>query len=332
MHRELPVSFRFIDTERDMLVNRLSTTKTNPYKDYRAFRSELREIVETEPGLQRFRAFMTTTRQESRYDNPFTFVENCPIDRDLPELGNADPVNAKRKKKTTFIAEGFLQLYAELAGEHPISYANVNDGDVFQDIFPKEALKDTQSQKALGPIWFHKDLANHFARPDAVNIICLHSFDENSIWTTFVSNQDVLENLTLRCLSALREPWFYTPYDDLTVMSGNVDLGKASNHAVLSPEGDIRFFEKRTQGLNDEASAAVQELVELLHRKKRRVLLRPGDFVAIANNVSLHGKEIGAIESEAEQWKRWCMKTVNVYSIEPHRKHLVAGSDYMING
>jgi hypothetical protein len=60
--------------------------------------------------------------------------------------------------------------------------------------------------------------------------------------------------------------------------------------------------------------------------------MRPGDFVCIANNLSLHGKEIGQIRSTTEQLRRWSMKTVNVYSIAPYVKHVVRGTDYLING
>jgi len=42
-------------------------------------------------------------------------------------------VQEKYEKKKTFVAECFLQVYAELSAQHPISYMNVNDGDVFQD-------------------------------------------------------------------------------------------------------------------------------------------------------------------------------------------------------
>src|SRR6218665_4128167 len=80
--------------------------------------------------------------------------------------------------------------------------------------------------------------------------------------------------------ATLREPWFYTPYDDLTVMTGKVQLGKAPDHAVLTREVDFRFFENRTEGQNDAARAAVMELKAALHANKRRVLMRPGDFVS----------------------------------------------------
>jgi hypothetical protein len=332
MHRDLPVNFRFGDAEHDALVQRLEAIRLNPYKAYAAFRHQVRLLVAGEPQLARFRDFLEARRRASAYEHPFVFLENCPIDRVLPELGNDDPVADKHAKKKTFVAEGFLQLYAEVAGEHPIAYLNVNDGDVFQDIYPKESLKATQSQKALGPIHFHKDLANHFVRPDLVNILSLRGCDDNEISTTFVANRDILAALDRHTLGVLREQVFYTPFDDLSVMSGNVQLGKAANHAVLTREVDLRFFENRTEGLTDSASSAVRRLTAALHAHKRRVQMRSGDFVSISNNLSLHGKEIGTVRDEAAQRRRWSIKTVNVHSIAPHLPHLVPGSDHLVNG
>lgn len=331
MYRELPVDFTFTADERSALVERLERIRINPYKSYNAFRHELRMVIANDANVVRLRNFMEGRRRGSAYEKPFVFIENCPIDSSLPEFGNDDPVAEKHAKKKTYVAEAFLLLYAEVAGEHPISYLNVNDGDVFQDIFPKEDLKATQSQKALGPIYFHKDLANHFVRPDLVNILGLRSSDENEIYTTFVSNHDVLGALSPDTLETLRQPVFYTPFDDLTTKTGNVKLGRAADHAVVA-QVDIRFFENRTQGLNDAAKRAVEELRGALHANKHRVLMRPGDFVSISNNLSLHGKEIGRIRDESAQRKRWSIKTVNVHSIAPHLPHVVPGSDYLING
>src|SRR6218665_3052057 len=332
MYRELPVDFSFTASEQSALVKRLEGIRISPYKSYSAFRHELRMLVANDPNVVRLRDFMEGRRRSSAYEKPFVFLENCPIDSVLPEFGNDNPVAEKHDKKKTFVAEAFLQLYAEVAGGHPLSPLNLNDGDVFSDIFPKENLKATQSQKALGPINFHKDLANHYVRPDLVNILGLRSSEENEIYTTFVSNHDLLNTLSPPTQARLRESWFYTPYDDLTVMTGNVQLGKAPDHAVLTREVDFRFFENRTEGQNDAARAAVMELKAALHANKRRVLMRPGDFVSISNNLSLHGKEIGCIRNEAAQCLRWSIKTVNVHSIAPHLPHVVPGSDYLVNG
>ncbi len=330
--RELPVNFRFTNQEKEEIISQFLLLSVNPYKQYPAFKQQVRSIISQSPKLQRFIEFMDEQRSVSSYNSPFVFIENCPIDHDLPEFDNDDPVKEKYIKKKTFVAESFLQTYAELSAQHPIAYLNVNDGDVFQDIFPKNSLKCTQSQKALGPIYFHKDFPNHFVRPDFVNILSLRSHVANKIYTTFSSNKDILENLSLVTKEKLRDCEFYTPYDDIIINSARVTLGTAANHPVLSGINHLRFFENRTIGLNSVAQAALDELLTVIHKYKKCTLMRPGDFVSISNNLSLHGKEVIEISSEAESCKRWSLKTVNVHSCAPHMKHFIEGTDYLVNG
>lgn len=275
---------------------------------------------------------MDEQRSLSTYESPFVFIENCPIDPTLPEFDNTDPVQDKHLKKKTFVAESFLQMYSDLASQHPIAYLNVNDGDVFQDIFSKDSLKYSQSQKASGSIYFHKDFPNHFVRPDFVNILSLRSHEDNKIYTTFSSNKAILENLSTAIKEKLRCCEYHTPYDDITMNSTRVKLEEAANHPILSGNNHLRLFEKRTLGLNPEAQAALDELIAVTHQVKKRVLMKPGDFVSISNNLSLHGKEIVKVANEAEQLKRWSLKTVNVHSCAPHMKHFIIGTDFLVNG
>ena len=329
---ELAVDFSFTDAERAALTARFEAINVHPYRTYPAFRHHVRLLAAEEPHAARLRQFLHVHRSRSSFDRPFVFMRNTPVDRHLPDLDNSNPVSAKHALKSSFVAEAFLQLYAELAGEHPISYVNVNGGDVYQDIFPQESMKASQSQKALGPIHFHKDLANHFVRPDTVNILSLRSSDANEIHTVFASNREVLAALDGETLDVLRKPWFHTPYDDLTLRGARVALGRAPAHAVLACESDLRFFEHRTEALDSRGTDALEKLAAAVHACKRRVLMRPGDFVSIANNLSLHGKEVGRIGDPREQRRRWSIKTVNVHVVAPHLRHMVAGTDYLING
>jgi hypothetical protein len=169
-------------------------------------------------------------------------------------------------------------------------------------------------------------------RPDFVNILSLRSHHENEIYNTFVSNKDILDNLSSEAISKLRQCEFYTPYDDITVSTSTVELGRAPNHSILVGSNHMRFFENRTVGLNPGAQAAVDELLELAHRYKKIRKMRSGDFVAICNSLSLHGREVHSIADPAESDRRWSLKTVNVHCSAPHLKHFVVGTDYLVSG
>ncbi|MBA2649481.1 MAG: hypothetical protein H0U75_07810 [Legionella sp.] len=332
MLNELEVNFTFTDSEKDAITEHLLTLNVNPYKFYPTFKYQVRQVIASLPQFERFLDFMEYQHSVSSYDFPFVFIENCPMDPELPELGNDNPVQVKYEKKKTFVAESFLQLYAELAAQHPISYINVNDGDVFQDILTKESLRYTQSQKSGGTIYFHKDFPNHFVRPDFVNILSLRSYDKNEIYNTFVSNKDILTHLSKEAMDTLRLCEFYTPYDDITVSTSTIDLGRAPNHTILVGRHHMRLFENRTVGLTPKAQSAVDELLTVAHAYKKTRRMRSGDFVAISNNLSLHGRDMHQITNIAESNRRWSLKTVNVQCCAPHLKHFVAGTDYLVNG
>ena len=329
---ELPIDYVFGDQERESIYRFLASIPINPYRHYEAFCQRVAELSQGETFAPDFVEFMRETRHRDHRAQPFVFMRNAPIDKIQPIFDFVDPVQSKHFLKRSFVAEGFLALFATLDGTHPISYLNVNDGDVFQDIYPKESMKNSQSQKALGEIHFHKDLANHFVRPDFVNILAMRSHEKNETLTTFVRNVDIFEGLDASTLETLERKAFHTPFDDLTVSAKNVELGEAEKHAVIIDSGDIRFFENRTIGLDEEASVALQKLVTLLHARKRRVLLQPGDFVAIQNNWSLHGKELGQIAEPELLPTRWMIKTVNVFDPASCRAHLMPGSSYLVNG
>jgi L-asparagine oxygenase len=330
---ELPIDLVFSDIEREHLTSALRRVSTNPYLNYEDFDAEITEIG-AGGAPERFADLCATKRECSIYEEPYVILRNCPVDDDLPFLSFDSPVLDKRARKKTFVAEGFLLLYAKLMGQQPIGYINVNDGDVFQDIHPMRSMAETQSQKALETIYFHKDLANHYVRPDWVNILGLRASAANQIYTSYVRNKDLIESLPEETKGVLREEEFNTPFDDLTVASGNKVMGRADDHRILggAKDYDIRFFENRTIGLTPRAEAAVAEVTRTLHRLKKRIQIGSGDMIGTANNETVHNKEIARIGDPEALRNRWLMKTVNVRDLAAHRRHILEGRVRIVNG
>lgn len=329
---ELAVDFVFTDTERERLTDRLLEVEPNPYREYEAFDAAIAELLDSDVVSPRLREFAEEVKEWDRVERPFVLMRNCPIDREVPVFDYESPVESKHELKETFIAEGYLSLYAQMVGTPPVGYNNVNDGDVFQDIYPKASMKDSQSQKALGEIRFHKDLANHFVRPDYVNMLSMRADPRNRVYTCFVANRQAIAELSPETVEALRETEFHTPYDDLTVAKTNTVLGEAPPHPVLSDEVDLRFFEGRTVGQTERAERAIAELTETLHALKARVLLMPGDFLSEHNNYSIHCKEIAEVHDAETLKTRWIIKTVNVDELEPHQEHFLADRYAIVDG
>jgi len=331
---QIPVDFIFSDSERDHLKLSLAKVTDNPYSSYTHFEEQISRLAESDAVVERFRRLCEAKRGGDVYEDPYVVMKNCPVDDNLPQLSFETPVVDKRNLKKTFVAEGFLLLYAKLMQQEPIGYLNVNDGDIFQDIHPMQRLAQTQSQKALDTIYFHKDLANHFVRPDWVNILGLRANPANRIFTSFVKNKDILEAFPSKTKEILRQEVFHTPYDDLTTSSENKEMGDAPNHQILggATDYDIRFFENRTMGLTDEARKAVSDVLATLHRLKKPFLILKGDFIGSANNECVHNKEVAWIGDLDAQKNRWLMKTVNVRSLGDHWQHMVDGRVRIVNG
>ena len=331
----IKVDYIFSTEANAAFIQRFLQISANPYKDYGGFRSEVFSLIADSRVIpEDFHNLCHAKRYANQYDDPYVLLKNCPVDPDLPMLDLDDPVTDKRNRKTTYVSEAFLMLYAALMGQEPIGYINVNDGDVFQDIHPMRSLMDTQSQKAAKTIYFHKDLANHFVRPDWVNILGLRASEQNEIFTSFVRNRDLLEYLDEAVKVGLRAERFYTPYDDLTLSSSNKELGRAPKHQILggAAEYDIRFFENRTVGVDEEAQELVDEIVKALHTLKLRLLILKGDFIGAANNECIHNKEVVRIRDESAVTNRWLMKTVNVKSLDDHKTHMMDQEIRIING
>lgn len=330
-HWTIEPEFILTDEEHQSLRAALVTTTVSPYRNYVAFNRQVTDIIRSGAVPRRFLDYVAGLAGRDRAAEPVVVIKNVPYDTDVPIFDFADPVKSKYEVKTSFVAEAMLALFAQLAGTPAIGYVNVNDGDVYQDIYPKESMASSQSQKALKEIHFHKDLANHFVRPDQVYMVGMRSHVENRVYTSFVRNKDIWPCFNAEELDVLRGENFYTPFDDLSIV-GRKDLGDADMHPVLGPVGDLRYFEGRTRGLTPESEDLLLKLDRTLHALKQRVFIEPGDFVVTYNNYTIHAKEVVEVADEAKLRTRWIIKTVNVDSIAPHLSHLVAGTDFLVNG
>jgi hypothetical protein len=313
----LHVDLVITDQERDNLIDSLGSVRANPYRHYEDFCAEVRRIAWSAGTPARLREYAAQRRAESAVDSPIGMVKNAPIDPSLPVFDHEEPVRSKHALKTTFVAEGFLTLYAELAGTPGISYENANFGDVFHDVYPGPGSAGGLAQKSLGPISFHRDLANHFVRPDYLYMLGMRSGGANAVHTTFASNKEVISRMDAASLAVARQSRFETP-------------GEPPVHPLVSGAWGLRVSENRTEGLDAEAESVLRAVVSIVHAVKRGVDIQPGDFVIICNNHCIHSRELAEVADPAQLATRWLIKTMNVDSRGPHARHLVDGVAYMV--
>ena len=317
----MKAQFSFSDGERDQVTAALLALTANPYREYAQFVEQVKELADDPVLPGRVRQFIEDLRLRAWTAEPLVRASNCPIDPVLPLLDPKDPVTCKYRTKATFVAEGFLALWAELTGTEIISHRSVNDGDRFHDIFPKESMYTSQSQKTLGTLRFHRDFTNHFVSPDFVTTMVLRDAGANEVVSTFTRNSDVLARLDRATLRVLRQRRFHTPFDDISTSENRVldDVDRTADaHALLFGECGIRVFEGRTVGLDVEAAEALAQVLALLHVHKRSFVNRPGELVGFANDAVIHGREARRVVDRAALTQRWLMKTHNVWSLTAH--------------
>jgi L-asparagine oxygenase len=324
--------FVFTEDETNALHDALYEVAAHPYRDFAAFIADLGLLQGDRRMPTRFVEFCEASVLRDFSSKPFVVIGNAPIDRDLPRFGSGDPVAEKRRLKKTFVAEGFLGLYAILTGTEVIAHLSVNEGDFFHDIYPKESMFDTQSQKTLKTLRFHRDFTNHFVCPDFVNTLTLRDSVENEVYSTFTVTKHAVDDLSDADLQTLSSPRFYTPFDDVSTTNTNVKLGRAKDHPVLLGEQGAKIFEGRTVGLDEEAQAALDRFVAALHSNKQVRVSRPGDSVTFSNHHVIHGREVRRINDMESLKQRWLLKTHNVYSLQAFEEFFLEDRFGVVNG
>jgi L-asparagine oxygenase len=323
--------FRFSPAETEAYRDALMGL-SSPYEDYGRFLGEVSQLHAAGYVPARFADFCEASMLRNFAEEPYIVIGGAPIDPHLPRFGSADPVNDKYQLKNTFVAEGFLAAYAVLTGTDMIGHLSVNNGDMFHDIYPKESMFGTQSQKTLGTLKFHRDFTNHFVCPDFVNTLTLRDTPRNEVYSTFAITRRAIQDLSDRDVEILHQIRFYTPYDDVSVSNSAVRLGRARDHAVLLEAQGAKVFEGRTEGLDAEAQEALDNFMVALHRHKQLRISLPGDSVTFSNHHVIHGREVHEIHDAESLKQRWLLKTHNVYSLRAFEDFFLADRYGVVNG
>jgi len=327
--------FVFSSAERESLtrtLDELATPSVTPYMAYERYMDAILRLRGDARIPARFANFCNETMRRDLKQRPLVVIGNCPIDRILPVFDSEDPVRSKYLLKKTFVAESFLALYAVLTGTSLIAHQSVNAGDFFHDIYPKQSMYETQSQKTLETLRFHRDFTNHFVTPDFVVTLTLRDTPENEVYSTFAINSDVIRTLSDDVKRVLMEELFYTPYDDVSTQTMGKQLGRAKNHAIIVGDAEIKLFEGRTVGLTNEAQAALEHMIDALHTNKITHIGVPGDCVSFANNYVIHGREVRQLRDIESLRRRWLMKTHNVYTLSSFEQYFLPEQYGVVNG
>jgi hypothetical protein len=313
LEADLDALLALTDGEQAQLTERLMSIKGNPYEDYLEFRRMVSEMI-AEGGIP---DRLTRATEQIRTDRAEGTAEahvlrNCPVDEDLPVIGNEDPSAEKKRQKTTFVGEAFLELLAQLTRTPLLSYAARFGGDFFIDVVAINKYLGQQTGYGGGEVVFHNDRTAHPVRADFITLLGMRCPPGDLVYTGFVSGRLLLAELSPQTQQVLRRPYFVTPFDVVS-KDANGDLDSTPAHAILSETASLRYLDTHTTAAQDapvEAKDALLALKNALARvPKQRHRMQKGDVLTFANQHGLHNREQIEISDPERALQRWLLKT-----------------------
>ncbi|KPW08643.1 taurine catabolism dioxygenase TauD, TfdA family protein [Pseudomonas amygdali] len=303
--------FTFEPEEKAHLLNLLEPLDLSPYKSYTGFSEGIRRLHSDVPA--RFLSACQIIRSErANHQQKIHVIRNCPMDRLIPELDPEDPVKDKHVKKTPFVSEAFLELFAQLTGTPLLSYETRNEGDFFTDVIAIKKYSGQLTGFSDSELVFHNDRTAHKVRADYITLLGMRCPEDDLIYTGYIDGVDIVRNLEPRHIACLREPHFYTVFDIFS-RDMNKQLSTSEKHAILSNDHSIRFLDTMTCVAEQapvearDAFIAFKSAMTRSHCKRHRILT--GDLLTFANQDGLHNREKIDILNPESAASRWLLKT-----------------------
>ncbi len=300
------------DDESDELHGVLGDIDKDPYQDHDAFAQAVDDLLDRGDVPKFFLDVCAEIRAEREAGMSDVHVlRNCPIDAELPELGNEDPVARKHELKRTFIGEALLELFNRLMGTPLLAYAR-NWGDFFTDVIAIDKYSGMLTGYSDSELYFHNDRTAHEVRADWISLLGMRCPQDDLIYTGFIHGEELLKHLDAEEQRLLRESYFITPFDVFS-KDKNKSLTDSGRHPILENDHSFRYLDTSTRTAPDSPVAARDALIAMKNamakaeKKRHRILER--DLLVLANQDGLHSREKIDVQDAQSARKRWLLKT-----------------------
>lgn len=299
---------------------------THPYKQYKEFKNEISNFITEKKIPEQFITICKDIIGDRDSGETYAhLIQNCPIDFEIPLFEHENPVDDKYIKKQTFIGESFLELLAQLADMPPLAYDTRNNGDFFHDVYAQSKYSGTQTQKTDSELFFHNDRTAHEVRADYLALLGMRSHEDNKIYTGYIDGRAILKFLDERDQEILRQPYFFTPFDDYSKDSNKEQI-ESGLHSILEKYQNFRYYDTRTTYSQKAPSEAREALIALknaiMKAQKDFIHIKTGELFVFPNQAGLHNRELLEIVDPKEAKDRWLLKTYNFADTATLDEHL----------
>jgi len=310
----------------ERMFNLLMSLENNPYQNYTKFRDEITSYIKRDEIPKDFLVLCEEVIADRKTGATYAhLLKNCPIDPVRPIFDHDNPVEDKYNKKNTYVGEGFLELVAQLWDMPPLAYDTRNNGDFFHDVYAQSKYSGTQTQKTDSDLFYHNDRTAHYVRADYLALLGMRTHDENRVYTGYIDGRSILKHLTEEQQYVLRQPYFFTPFDEYS-RDSNKEQDISDAHYILEGVHTFRYYETRTTFLNSAPVEAKEALLALknaiLLAEKDHVHINTGELFVFPNQQGLHNRLILEVKDPEEAKKRWLLKTYNFKDRAAMEKYL----------
>jgi hypothetical protein len=300
------------DLEKDELYGVLETVGANPYADYHAFSAAVRQATRGQVPASLTEAADRIRAERAQGVSDTHVLRNCPVDKELPELGHDDPQADKYARKRTFVGEAFLELMGQLTRTPLMSYATRFNGDFFTDVYSISRYHGQQTGYSDGELVYHNDRTAHPVRADYISLLGMRCPVEEYTCTSLVEARTLRAALPQDTLRLLGEAHFVTPFDVVS-RDNNRGLSVSEKHAIFQGDYGIRYLDTHTTVAPDAPGEAKDALIELKNAltraEKKRHRILEGDLLIFANQNGLHSREKIEVNDPERSRSRWLLKT-----------------------
>lgn len=207
----------------------------------------------------------------------------------------------------------------------PVSYAQEQNGRLIQNIVPVHKTEYQQiSTSSKVELQMHTESSFHPYRPSHVLLLCLRG--DESAFTTYADDFDIIEKLSDEAINVLKMPWFTTQVDDSFRTNGEPNMkmttsilreNTVSVYSSWMMTYDSAFME--ASGVDEksqvEAERALEEMRMAVDASTKQVALKTGELMVIDNRTTVHGRK--PFQPRYDGTDRWVQRMVVIGTLPP---------------